>query len=279
MTDRANLLLIGMANAGKTHYGAQVYLRLDADSCGMQLLSSGSLEPFQATIDSLSDGRSGVRTPKKVMSQSSWKIRRKSDGMEFDLEWPDYAGETLGDLLKERRMPAEWQTRIEKADGWVLMIRASQIEYAYDVFTRQPLLADSGLDSRDDTQVMSLQAQIIEVLQMFVFRHRLSQPTSQFPPLAVMISCFDELPEQPKPDEFLTNHLPMLTAYISSNWGSGDWRAFGLSPLGKSLSEDKVDQEFVKEGPEKMGFVVDDLNESTPDLLSPLEWVIERVMS
>lgn len=277
MSRSTNLLLIGMADVGKTHYGAQVWLRLDADTSGMELLRSGDITPFLRTIESLSDGQLGERTSKTGETQSSWRIRRKSDGMVFDLEWPDYAGETLQDLLDERRMSADWLDRIEAAEGWALMIRASHIRTAYDIFSRKPSVERDKDASPDENLALSLQSRLVEVLQMFLYRHALTRPNAVPPPLVIIISCFDELPEGTIADEFLAEKMPLLYSFAKRNWTQNSWRVYGLSPLGKPLEKGKADAEFIKSGPENMGFVVDDTGYISKDLLLPLEWLTEQV--
>ena len=94
------------------------------------------------------------------------------------------------------------------------------------------------------------------------------------PPLAVLLSCYDELATDESPGAYCRTHLPMFDQYLSSNWPKERLRIFGVSPLGQSLSPTQPNDDYAASGPEKRGFVMDEQGDETDDLLAPIEWLL-----
>lgn len=270
----SSFLLIGESDVGKTHYGAQLLRRLNSDSGSMCLKNSPNLTPFLDTMNKLSQGLSGLHTPRSESSESQWSVSRKSDGVDFELNWPDYGGEQISSMIHERRMPAIWRDKILTASAWAFMIRPSNVRLPEDVMTRQVRLPPSK-DSQESQ--LSPQLRLIEILQMLKFkRSAYTEDWSTSPPLCVILSCYDELNTDMNPREYCETHLPLLASFLSSNWSDKYVEYFGVSPLGKSLSESKPDKDF---SPDKMGYVIGEDGIRDQDLLAPIDWMLNASAS
>lgn len=268
----SSFLLIGESDVGKTHYGAQLLRRLNTGNGAMTLDNSDNLEPFVETMDQISRGLAARHTPRRESTLSRWTVVRKRDGRSFDLNWPDYGGEQISSMINERRMPLAWRNKIANAAAWAFMVRPSQVRLPGDAFTRQVRLpaADTEADS-----VLSPQSRLVEILQMLRFKtSAYSEDWYTPPPLCVLLSCYDELNTDLPPGEYCDNHLPMLASYLGAHWPGASLKFFGISPLGRALSDSDPDKAFAAAGPDKMGFVISEDGELSDDLLAPIDWML-----
>ena len=277
MTDSAaTFMLIGESDVGKTHYGAQLLRRLNSPNGSMTLENSDNLEPFIETMNNISKGLSGRHTPQSESTTSRWVVSRNRDKTKFELNWPDYGGEQVSSIINDRRMPSIWHEKIVKATAWAFMIRPSRVSLPEDVLTRGSCLPQTQ-DSSDTT--LSAQSRLIEILQMLRFKNSAYSESSQPPPpMAVLLSCYDELNTGLSPDEYCRKHLPLLDSYLSTNWGQDKLKFFGVSPLGQPLSDSKPNEQYIEDGAEEKGYVVNDEKTSTNDLLLPIDWMLSAAM-
>ena len=267
-----SLLLLGESNVGKTHYGAQVLRRLNTGRGAFELVDGKNLKPFRTALEKISQGLSAPHTPRAEYSESIWTLREKATDTHMDLLWPDYGGEQVSAMIERKSLPPAWREQIVCASGWIFMVRPSQVPLPEDILTRAV-----SLPPLDDITSSSLspQSKLIEVLQMLQYKKRsYLEHKGLLPPLAVVLSCYDELATEALPDAYCRFHLPMLNQFVSSNWPKDRLRIFGLSPLGQPLSQTTPDHDYAASGPEKNGFVIDENGAKSDDLLAPVEWIL-----
>ena len=273
MTDAPkSLLLLGESDVGKTHYGAQVLRRLNAGRGAFELVEGANLRPFKTALDLISQGLSAPHTPRAEYSESIWTLCQRSSGSNMELVWPDYGGEQVTGMIHGKSLPAAWRDKIVKASGWIFMVRPSQVPLPEDILTRAVSLP--AVDDPENS-TLSPQSRLIEVLQMLRYKKwSYLEHKGMLPPLAVLLTCYDELATEDSPGAYCCARLPMFYQYLSSNWPKDRRRIFGVSPLGQPLSETHPDENYATSGPETRGFVVDEQGDKTEDLLAPLEWLL-----
>jgi hypothetical protein len=106
-TTTESMLLVGESGAGKTHYGAQLLKRLLNSEGRFRMYGAATnLEPFEATMECLNEGRSAAHTPTSTYVDSEWPIVA-ADGSTFTLVWPDYGGEQIKTLLNNVRLDVD----------------------------------------------------------------------------------------------------------------------------------------------------------------------------
>lgn len=264
------IAVLGESNVGKSHYGAQLIGRLNAETGTLRMRGAAvDLTAFDDVVQSLSGGVPGAHTAAGSYTETILPLVAEGN-VAIDLNWPDYAGEQVSALLDERRIPASWHQRVEDADGWVLMVRPKNAPLTDDVFSRP--LGDLN-SSRPEGNLIerSSQARLVELLQMLLYARR-SRTGKKKPPLAVLLTCWDELilPEEKMPVEVLRLKLPLLAAYLENNWQKGEVLIFGLSATGVALSKDSPNQDFIFKGAEQMGWAISCDGERTPDLTMPI---------
>jgi len=270
-----SILLLGESGVGKTHFGAQLLKRLmkGGGRLGMDGQAT-NLEPFEAALESLNEGKSAGHTATSTYIDSVWPVVNAL-GRRAELIWPDYGGEQIKSMIDSRRVPNDWRTRVRRAPAWLLLIRLQQTRVRDDLFSK-PLadLRSTSLDNRDVQ--MSDQARLIELLQMLNYvgdvtaEHQRSHSR-----LGVLLTCWDELAFDGTPAEALEERLPLLRAFIRSNWSTPS--VMGLSALGRSLSKSERDIDYVSQGPENFGYIVMPDGLHSPDLTLPIQLLLGDV--
>ena len=263
------LLLLGEYDVGKSHFGGQLLGRLNREQGALRMVGAPpTLGPFETVLNRLNGGRAAPHTPQSQYVESIWPLADGA-GRQLQLHWPDYGGEQLGAIRRERAMPQAWRDRICRTTGWIVMIRVAHHQLSDDIFTR-PLAKPGKERSAPDTFAMSSQAQVVDLLQwmMFVRGTGTLAPVAT-PPLTLLLSCWDELPraEQAMPPcDVLRARMPMVAAFLEANWQAGAHHVLGVSALERPLSEEQVDEEFIDRGPEAFGYVVLEDGSHDPDL-------------
>jgi len=264
-----DLLLLGEYDVGKSHFGGQLLGRLNREQGALKMVGAPpTLGPFETVLERLNSGRAAPHTPQGQYVESVWPLA-DDKGRQVQLRWPDYGGEQLTAIRRERSMPQDWRKRICSATGWIMMVRISHHQLSDDIFTRP--LAEPGKErTAPDSFAMSPQAQTVDFLQwlMFVRGTGTLGPISD-PPLLLLLSCWDELPKAEltaTPMEVLQTRMPMVASFLKANWHPSAFQVLGLSALERALSEEAVDEEFVDRGPEAFGYVVMADGRHDPDL-------------
>ena len=267
-----SILLIGESDVGKSHYGGQLLKRLMQEDGQLRMNGAATnLEPFQAVMARLDAGLSADHTPITTYHESRWPIVDNEE-QEADLVWPDYGGEQIKNIIDDRRLPQVWLNRITQSSAWLLMIRLQKIRPEDDVFSR-PLASLKGRVTKAWDTGLSDQARLIELMQMLTYIWSTANGRSgRFPPLVVLLTCWDEMESPGKPIDELRQRLPMFGDFVISNWQEPS--VLGLSALGRALDKRKPDEDYIAKGSERFGFVVLEDGGHSSDLTHPIRRLI-----
>lgn len=272
MTADRSILLLGESNVGKTHYGAQLLKRLIIGGGALRMDGAATnLQPFEDAMASLAEGRATGHTSAGTYLESVWPV--VADGVTAQIVWPDYGGEQLRGLVTERKVPTAWQGRVATATDWVLLVRLHTMHMTDDIFSR-PLASLGGIESVGVEHKPSDQTRLIEMLQILLYVAGLARDRSlNTPTLTVLLSCWDEIGQVGTPREILARSLPLLTAFVDSNWTHP--AILGLSALEKSLSQDDGNRDYAIKGPERFGYVVQSDGSKSADLTLPIRSLLK----
>lgn len=270
-----SILLIGESGVGKTHYGAQLLQRLMKGDGQLRMNGAATnLEPFEAALEALNEGRTADHTATSTYVDSVWPVEN-SEGHQVKLIWPDYGGEQVKAMINTRQVPKAWQERVSSAQAWLLLIRLQQTRASDDVFSR-PLKELHEISIENGEVQVSDQARLIELLQVLSFVGAIKDCPLERPRLAVLLTCWDELGfDGTTPAKALESQLPMLAAFIRSNWHSSV--IMGLSALERPLNPNERDRDYTHRGPEEFGYVVRPDGSRSSDLTMPVAQLLDYV--
>ena len=283
---RPELVLLGGPNSGKTHYAGQLYGRLQHNLGLLRLRKDkgtpSDLTALQEVLRCLGDGHAAGHTSSGTWAEVQLPIEDRQ-GNTMDLFWPDYGGEQLNAVFKDRIVSEKWCSRLCKANGWLLLIRLSG-ETTYDNALEQLVeragtsnVGSNGSTASARADKWDANAYWVELLQILLYVARLGTVARlRHPRLAVLLSCYDELETDALlPSQVLAHHLPLLSSFIDSVWLNDAISVWGLSSLGRLLKQDSNDENFIEEGPETQGWVVAPNGGSQDsDLSRPLAWLL-----
>ena len=273
MQDKS-ILVLGGPKSGKTHYGAQLVIRLNKRVGAIKFYSQPeNLELFDAPMECLGRGRLAKHTPVAVSRDVIMPIEL-ANGSQARVVWPDYGGEQVEQMLRSRIAPPAWGTRAMNADGWLLMVRPELFRSSRDLLHRPLKDFEPKIPPTEALPEWMPEAALVEMLQMLLFIRR-SGRESQIakPRLVIAITCWDEArieSAEAKPHDELRKLTPMLTNFVEGLWEADSLAVVGISALGKTLSADVDDEAFADLGPHRQGFVILPDGNKTDDLTWPL---------
>lgn len=268
-----SILLIGESGVGKTHYGAQLLRRLMNVEGALHMDGAATnLEPFEAALESLNAGRSADHTARSVYVDSVWPVA-DSKGNKAVLVWPEYGGEQVKSIIEARRLPESWQSRVDGANTWLLLIRLQQTRLGDDIFSK-PLSDLRGTPLKNREVDPSDQARLVELLQMLLFAHGAATKPRRRPKLGILLTCWDEAGADGSPEATLEARLPLVYAFVTANWQ--DPMIMGLSALERPLSSKESDSDYVSHGPEHFGYVIKPNGERSSDLTVPIHAMLDE---
>jgi hypothetical protein len=269
------------------------------------------LTPFQEVNEKLSDGRSAPHTPSGTYRESRWPI--ELSGRRTTLVWPDYSGEQIDALVSQRQLSESWVARLRESAGWLIFLRMGSAGGADNVLQRPRAPAQLGVPpeqaaspgdlptpsnepTSDEAEGvtgsgeipvsgrMARQAELIELFQALLFVRQVgTHATTRQPPVVVLLSCWDEIPDNKvndrwlTPQAMLTKRWPLFSQYLSSTWHPSALRIMGLSSLGRALRDDVSDEDFIDEGPERQGWCIQSDGTQLVDLTEPVRVLLDLV--
>jgi len=250
------ILVLGGPKSGKTHYGAQLTVRLSKKLGDLKYYEQPeNLSLFQETIACLSRGRLAPHTPVSVSKDIVLPIELPN-GDRARVVWPDFGGEQIDRILEQRVTPTKWKERATAADGWLLMIRPELFRRARDLIHRP--LGDFIPEQSDKAPP--------------------GESKIQTPRLTVAISCWDESDTSKfqDPPSYFAALTPMLSNFILGAWGQEQLKVIGISALGKTLNANQDDEDFIDQGAHRQGFVILPNGQKTEDLTWPLHSLLSQ---
>jgi len=268
--NHTQILIIGGHDVGKTHFGGQIYGRLQTRDNFYQITSAPeNITIFKEVLDNLNEGKSSGHTNVAANEVLALELKGR-DQRETTLSFPDYGGEQVDHIVSDRRVNKIWTEQLSKSDSWMLFIRPDKIHPVEDIVTRGIPDQEVLKKRKGSTEplVLSPSAHFVELLQILNYSRQITARSKKRPRLMVALSCWDLVADGDReklPAEVLRLKLPGLADFLESVWGI-DHTVIGLSSTEKTLSDTKADADFVKKGPEHFGFFVNPVGETEKDL-------------
>ncbi len=272
--EKHNILIIGGPNTGKTHFGIQLYERINSRQFEFKIDAQNrpsDLSIFEDGLKNIYNGKRAAHTEASANRSIELKITDEKNS-EVKLAFPDYAGEQITSIVDNRKVNDLWQDYIENSTSWVLFIRLNELTTLEDIVNK-------GIPSAEEIQKRNSQpppvkiseaAFYVELIQTLAYIKGLSTYSPIVEPnLTVVLSCWDELdlPEDQVPSTLLQERLPMLFDFLNNNWQNESLSIIGLSSTEKSLTDDP-DDDFMDKEPINFGYFVDKGGSRNKDLTS-----------
>lgn len=272
--EKHNILIIGGPNTGKTHFGIQLYERINSRQFEFKIDPQNrpsDLSIFEDGLKNIYNGKRAAHTEASANRSIELKITDEKNS-EVKLAFPDYAGEQITSIVDNRKVNDLWQDYIENSTSWVLFIRLNELTTLEDIVNK-------GIPSAEEIQKRNSQpppvkiseaAFYVELIQTLAYIKGLSTYSPIVEPnLTLVLSCWDELdlPEDQVPSTLLLERLPMLFDFLNNNWQNESLSIIGLSSTEKSLTDDP-DDDFMDNEPINFGYFVDKVGSRNKDLTS-----------
>lgn len=267
-----NVLIIGGPNAGKTHFGGQLYGRLNSGLFNYKIATHNrpaDLTIFQDVLDKLSEGKRASHTEASANRSIKLVVNDKNND-EITFAFPDYAGEQVRSIVDNRQVNKTWKDYIEQSNSWMLFIRLDEVKQIEDIINRGiPSLEEIEKRKKEKPPVkLTDAANFVELLQMILHIKGISSSSKiQEPNLTVLLSCWDilDLPEKTIPSEILKERLPLFYYFIKNNWLDFSLSIIGLSSTEKTLT-DEPDDDYIERTPIDFGYIITSEGEKQKDL-------------
>jgi len=281
-TTENNVLIIGGPNAGKTHFGGQLYGRLNSRLFNYKIAPNNrptDLTIFQEVINKLSEGKRAGHTEASANRNIELKIEDDTEN-KIVFAFPDYAGEQVNFIVDNRRINTDWKQYIEASNSWMLFVRLDEAKPVEDIINKGIPGADE-IKKRNATPPpikVSDAAHFVELLQMLLYTkgiptlNKISKPN-----LTIVLSCWDVLclPDSTKPIDILKERLPLLYYFLNNNWTDDSLSVIGLSSTEKTLT-DEADEEYIDKTPINFGYIINGKGEKQKDLTLSIRTFIGR---
>lgn len=274
------VLIIGGPNAGKTHFGGQLYGRLSSRLFNYKIAPNNrpsDLTIFQEVIDKLSEGRRAGHTEASANRSIELKIE-DSSGNKILFTFPDYAGEQVNYIIDNRRINTVWKQYIESSSSWMLFVRLDEVKPVEDIINKGIPSAEEIVKRKATPPPIKISdaAHFIELLQMLLYTKGVPSLNKVVRPnLTVVLSCWDvlNLPDNTKPSDILKERLPMLYDFLKNSWADNSLSIIGLSSTEKTLTDD-ADEEYIDRTPIKFGYIINEDGTKQQDLTLSIQTFI-----
>lgn len=273
----SDVLVIGRFDSGKSTFRTQLALRLEHKPGALALSESiQDTTPLRADMDLISQGRQPEHTQAQTYNTVTLNMVDKSN-RRIRLDFPDYGGEQVSKIADSNIVDSRWAGFTSRADAWIYLLRIDAFQPAKSMFTDPVQARPDSHEKGEISDQLSIELATIETIQRLLFLRRISLRYRTELPLAVLLSCWDELSaaeQATTPSELLRARAPLLSSFLTTNWAAGRIRVWGLSSTEKALARDK-DLEFARIGAENIGFIIDDTMNRSKDLTTPLSWLLD----
>ncbi len=281
-TTENNVLIIGGPNAGKTHFGGQLYGRLISRKFNYKIAPNNlpaDLTIFEDVINKLAEGKRAGHTEASANRNIELKINDENDN-KVVFAFPDYAGEQINSIVENRRINKIWEKYIDTSGSWMLFVRLDEVQQLEDIINR-------GIPSAEEIQKRNLTpppikvsnaAYFVELLQMLLYIKGVpSLNKIKKPNLTVVLSCWDllNLPDNTLPVNVLKERLPLFYHFVKNAWAEKSLSVIGLSSTEKTLT-DEADEEYIDKTPINFGYIINPTGEKQKDLTLSIRIFIGR---
>lgn len=238
-----SVVAMGLPASGKTTFLAALWHLLTNQKVKVRLslvtLKAGEAAYLRAIASRWAQAKKQDRTLHSGNKFVTLSLKLES-GEEFDLRFPDIAGEAFAQVWEARECTAEVAEAL-RAGGVLLFIHVDKIRapgwIADDAAQSQGMgIARGGAPVPWRPEFSPTQVQLVDMLRCLQARPLDVGPRR----LAVILSAWDKVEmDEVSPEQFLKMHLPLLHQYLAHGLSAGwDSRVFGVSAQGADYDDE-----------------------------------------
>lgn len=287
--NQQNVVVLGLPSSGKTTYLAALWHLITANEVNVRLklvhLRGKGNEHLHLLVDRWLCAKTQERTT-EVKSRTVTMTLKEKTGDEFELHFPDMAGESFQRMWERRECDHSVAAQL-RSRGVLLFIHANKYKAPTWVIDEVQQNKALGIVPEPEQpinwrpELSPTQVQVVDLLQSLKFL-QLTALDAGPRRLAIVLSAWDKAAAEGRsPEEYLARHFPLLRQYLANGVGEGwVWTVFGVSAQGGEYDEDdKPPREEAQRMrdvniPSQRIKVVTDVAESH-DLTEPLTWLLE----
>jgi hypothetical protein len=282
------LLLLGMANTGKSTYLAALIHLLTAGRATTSLTLAG-LSSFEAHAVALEDRWLACepldRTRKRSRGEGGFRIIPATGGGEVELAIPDLSGEHFRQIAARGMAAPGLFDALSNADGLMLFTnadRAPDDRLIFDEASEAADLEDAFAEELGEKPAppepdpepvfnpdeMPEEVVVVELLQILNRRPSVRRKRS----IAVVVSAWDVVTDSETPAEWLRRKRPMLWQFLEYNPDLWDFQAWGVSAQGGDY---RLETERLRQLTDPADRIrIEGNGASRQDLSAPISWLI-----
>lgn len=282
-----DIVVLGLPSSGKTTFLAAMWHLVTANevACALSLVNLRAGEA--AHLHALSERWLRAQEQDRTRHSGNRTVTislRAGDSPEFQLSFPDIAGESFQRMWESRECD-ESVANLLRSAGVMLFVHSDAIKSPGWIVDDAKEYAALGIPVEEGAavpwhpRVAPTQVQLVDLLQSLQ-----AQPLDVGPRrLAVVLSAWDTaIGEGLSPQAYLRRHLPLLDQYLNHGLNDGwEVRIYGVSAQGGKYDEvdatpsEDAERMRAMDVPSHRILVVD--GETTaPDLTTPIHWLLSR---
>jgi hypothetical protein len=233
-----SITICGLPESGKTTYLAALWHLVTAYTDGTQLrfasLKDGDFEHLNTLAQRWRNGLSQKRTDSASSALVSMNLLDQS-GSPLRLTFPDVSGESYRAMFEERDCSTSIAKILREGESIAFFIHADRIRKPrriVDIVSQSTTIGTSSAAEQDIPWSPSLaptQVKVVDLLQLL----RLPPLELNTRRIAIVLSVWDKASDEGlSPDQYLGEHLPLLSQYLGSGADGWEYRVYGVSAQG-----------------------------------------------
>lgn len=275
-------LLVGLPGTGKTSFLAALWYMVNQPTiqCSFRLDKlQGDISYLNMIRDSWLAYQPVPRTGLDSESVVAMSLKRQDTERTIELCLPDLSGESFRLQWSSRQFTDKYDALLRNASGVLLFVHPENVVKPYRVDTVNSIVGAIGEPNGDvvptmpwDIEKAPTQVQLVELLQFMVGRDYLSYPFR----LAIIVSAWDLLAgKRHSPNKWITEEMPLLHQFLSSNQEVFDLSVYGLSAQGGPYSTESEGFLALQRKPpaRRISIIGNNIN-NQHDITEPLQWLM-----
>ncbi|WP_316801593.1 TRAFAC clade GTPase domain-containing protein [Pedobacter frigidisoli] len=279
------ILLLGLPESGKTSFLAAFYHFIDSDVEDKPLSQarySKNTTYLNYIVSKWLNCELIGRTAESTGASTKEVILHLVDNqkkIQFDLNMPDMAGESFVRQYTDRTWEQEYKVQAENSEGSILFINPSKVRAHVLIDEIAGVLQAFGDEPEDLAEQVDFNAEKSpsQVMLVDILAGHAETLFGKLQKIAIVISAWDEqMASHKSPAKWLEKNMPLLNQYLITNPELFQFKVFGISAQGGSISEAESVLSLRKVPEPAERIIVQEEDKTHKNICAPIEWIINE---